>query len=147
MKDGARIVLWSVAVVVLIAFLYIIGAYAIGGASQITAPFRGKTAEKNLTEADGAFRVTSYGRYFDLCASVQAKEGKIRNINKQLDRDGLSEVRRQQLEDAVLANENQRTELIAQYNGLTSNKFNSAYKDKGLPYNLDEADPRTECKI
>lgn len=146
LKEGTKIFLGLVVLVVVVALLYIVGAYAVGGASQITAPFRGKTDEKNRTVADGAFRVSSYEDFFTKCASIQAKEASIRNINKQLDSKTLSQARREQLEEAVLANENQRSSLIAQYNAMTSNKFRSAYLDKGLPVDIDENNPATLCK-
>lgn len=145
-KEGTKIFLGVVALIVVVGVLWVVGAFVVGGASQITAPFRGKTSEKNKTVADGAFRVSSYEDFFTKCASIQAKESSIRNIDDELKSTTLSETRREQLDEAVLANKNQRSSLIAQYNAMTSNKFRSAYLDKGLPLDIDETDMHTLCK-
>lgn len=146
-RDGRNAVLWVVGTIAAFTVLALVLVYVSGGISQLTASFRGKTEEKEITEADGAFRVTSYDRFFEICSDVQAKEQKIRNSEKALEDEGLSEQRRTVLEDSILANTNQRSELITQYNALTDNKYRTAYKDKGLPENLDEEADRTECKL
>lgn len=146
-RESRNAVLTVVGVIAAFAVLAIVIIYLSGGIKQLTASFRGETETKEITEADGAFRVTSYDRFFEICSDVQAKEQKIRNAETELKKDDLSDQRKTVLEDSVFANENQRAELITQYNGLTSNKYRAAYKDKGLPDNLDESNHHTECKL
>lgn len=147
-KDGAKGTLIFVVCLTGFALVATLVIYLTGGVKQITASFRGETAEKERTVADGAFRVTSYEKFFDLCSAIQAKEARIRNTEAQLDRmkDTLTPFDEERLNGAVLANQNQRAELITQYNALTSNKFRSAYLDAGLPTDIDETNPTTECK-
>ena len=120
-----------------VVIVLLIGAiYLTGGIKQLTAPFRGETQEKELTEADGNYRIAAYEEFYDLNAQIEAKEIEIcaMKSNTSLPVD--------QRETNVLALTNKRTELVAEYNADASKTDTRAkFKASDLPYTIEKEAP------
>lgn len=142
-REGARLGAWAVAGVIGLAVLYVIGAFAFGGAAWITAPFRGETEERNNTVGSGEFRQTTYEEFFDLCEAVQNAEGTIQVLREE--RKAASETRRTQIDQSITALKASRIESVNDYNSKAAQEHRAPFRDKDLPYRLDAAAERTTC--
>lgn len=142
-REGARLGAWAVAGVIGLAVLYVIGAFAFGGAAWITAPFRGETEERNNTVGSGEFRQTTYEEFFDLCEAVQNAEGTIQVLQEE--RKAASETRRTQIDQSITALKASRIESVNDYNSKAAQEHRAPFRDKDLPYRLDAAAERTTC--
>ena len=101
LREGARTGTWIVCGIVGLAVLYVVGVFAFGGAGWITAPFRGDVEERERTVGSGAFRLTTYEEFFDLCEAVQNAEGTIRVL--QQERGSASDARKTQIDQSITA--------------------------------------------
>ncbi|MFJ2949885.1 hypothetical protein ACIO8H_19970 [Streptomyces sp. NPDC087226] len=143
LREGARIGTWLVCGVVGLAVLYMVGAFAFGGAGWITAPFRGEVEERERTVASGAFRLTTYEEFFDLCEAVQNAEGTIQVL--QQERGSASEARRDRIDESITALRATRIESVNDYNTKAAQEHRAPFRDKDLPYRLDAAAEKTTC--
>lgn len=143
LREGARIGTWLVGGVVGLAVLYMVGAFAFGGAGWITAPFRGEVDERERTVASGAFRLTTYEEFFDLCEAVQNAEGTIQVL--QQERGSASEARRDRIDESITALRATRIESVNDYNTKAAQEHRAPFRDKDLPYRLDAAAEKTTC--
>lgn len=153
-KDTAKygagtIALAAVALVVLliISAMYLFG---FGLFSQKTANFRGETSKRNQIEANGAFRVSAYNRFFDLCASVQSFEAQIANLEQERDdkANPPSDSRREQIASSITALRNTRSQTINQYNADAAKDYTAGqFRDNNLPYRLNPTQEVTTCAV
>ena len=143
LREGARIGTWLVGGVVGLAVLYMVGAFAFGGAGWITAPFRGEVEERERTVASGAFRLTTYEEFFDLCEAVQNAEGTIQVL--QQERGSALEARRDRIDESITALRATRIESVNDYNTKAAQEHRAPFRDKDLPYRLDAAAEKTTC--
>lgn len=143
LREGVRIGTWLVCGVVGLAVLYVVGAFAFGSAGWITAPFRGEVDERERTVGSGAFRLTTYEEFFDLCEAVQNAEGTIQVL--QQERGAASEARRTQIDQSITALRATRIESVNDYNSKAAQEHRAPFRDKDLPYRLDAAAEKTAC--
>ncbi|MFJ4785607.1 hypothetical protein [Streptomyces sp. NPDC088794] len=142
-REGARLGVWSVAGVIGLAVLYVIGAFAFGSAAWITAPFRGEVEKRENTVASGDFRQTTYEEFFDLCEAAQNAEGTIRVLQEE--RESASPTRRAQIDQSITALKVSRLESVNDYNSKAAQEHRAPFHDKDLPYRLDVSAERTTC--
>lgn len=142
-REGARWGARSVAGVIGLAVLYVIGAFAFGGAAWITAPFRGEVDERENTVASGEFRQTTYEEFFDLCEAVQNAEGTIQALEEE--RETASKTRTAQIDQSITALKATRIESVNDYNSKAAQEHRAPFHDKDLPYRLDATAERTTC--
>ncbi|MFF7476065.1 hypothetical protein [Streptomyces sp. NPDC008092] len=142
-REGARWAAWAVAGVVGLAVLYLIGAFAFGGAAWITAPFRGAQEQRENTVGSGEFRQTTYEEFFDLCEAVQNAEGTIKALQEE--RKTASETRTAQIDQSITALRATRIESVNDYNSKAAQEHRAPFRDKDLPYRLDVDAKRTKC--
>lgn len=131
-SNGGKVILAVVAVIAVIIGVI----YLTGGIKQLTAPFRGETQEKEITEADGRYRISAYEEFYDLNAQIEAKNTQICDMksNTSLPAD--------QRETNVLALTNKRTELVNEYNADARKEDTRAkFKASDLPYELPAEAP------
>lgn len=149
-KDAAAITGWTLygLIAAVIAIFIVISMWVWGwgffldhgGANRI-----GENQKKLQVEGNGSFRTSAYDHFFDLCASVQATEDKIR-INK----DELTSKPDAQRADVLHANitalESVRAEAIRQYNQDARKSYTiGQFRASDLPFELDPTDRSTSC--
>lgn len=142
-REGARLGAWAVVGVIGLAVLYVIGAFAFGGAGWITAPFRGEAEKRENTVGSGEFRQTTYEQFFDLCEAVQNAGGTIQALQEE--RKGASETRKTQIDQSITALKATRIESVNEYNSKARQEHRAPFRDKDLPYRLDAGAGRTTC--
>lgn len=142
-REGARLGAWAVVGLIGLAVLYVIGAFAFGGAGWITAPFRGEAEKRENTVGSGEFRQTTYEQFFDLCEAVQNAEGTIQALQEE--RKGASETRKTQIDQSITALKATRIESVNEYNSKARQEHRAPFRDKDLPYRLDAGAGRTTC--
>lgn len=142
-REGARLGAWAVGGVIGLAVLYMIGAFAFGGAGWITAPFRGEVDERENTVGSGEFRQTTYEEFFDLCEAAQNAEGAIQALQEE--RSTASRTRMTQIDQSITALKVTRVESITAYNSKAAQEHRAPFRDKDLPYRLDATAARTTC--
>jgi hypothetical protein len=130
---------WVVVACVAIAAL----VFAIGGTQWLTAPFRGAVDQRERTVADGGYRIASYDRFYNLCASIQAKEQSIANLQAE---PSISPERSAQVVSSITALRNSRADLITTYNG-DARKAGTAgqFRASDLPFQIDTSQETTTC--
>jgi hypothetical protein len=143
LREGARIGVLAVGGIVGLAVLYLVGVFAFGGAGWITAPFRGEVDERERTVGSGAFRLTTYEEFFDLCEAVQNAEGTIQVL--QQERGAASDARKTQIDQSITALRATRIESVNDYNTKAAQEHRAPFLDKGLPHRLDAAAEKTTC--
>ncbi|GAA2289709.1 hypothetical protein GCM10010415_71450 [Streptomyces atrovirens] len=143
LREGARTGTWIVCGIVGLAVLYAVGVFAFGGAGWITAPFRGEVEERERTVGSGAFRLTTYEEFFDLCEAVQNAEGTIRVL--QQERGSASDARKTQIDQSITALRATRIESVNDYNTKAAQEHRAPFRDKDLPYRLDATAEKTTC--
>ncbi|MFJ4902823.1 hypothetical protein [Streptomyces sp. NPDC088727] len=117
---------------------------AIFGFRWFTADIRGEADKREQTIANGAFRIATYEEFFDLCASVQSTEQKIKTLEGELDAKP-SEDRAERLRTSISALKNIRADSIATYNSKAAQEHRTAFQDAALPYRLDNTTQETQC--
>ncbi|MFJ4367836.1 hypothetical protein ACIP4S_27245 [Streptomyces chartreusis] len=142
-REGARLGAWAVVGVISLAVLYVIGAFAFGGAGWITAPFRGEAEKRENTVGSGEFRQTTYEQFFDLCEAVQNAEGTIQALQEE--RKAASETRKTQIDQSITALKATRIESVNEYNSKARQEHRAPFRDKYLPYQLVADAERTTC--
>ncbi|MEV8433318.1 hypothetical protein [Streptomyces chartreusis] len=142
-REGARLGAWAVVGVIGLAVLYVIGAFAFGGAGWITAPFRGEAEKRENTVGSGEFRQTTYEQFFDLCEAAQNAEGTIQALQEE--RKSATETRKTQIDQSITALKATRIESVNEYNSKARQEHRAPFRDKDLPYRLDADAERTTC--
>lgn len=131
-------------VAILIASMAIFGW---GFFQRSTADFRGKTGQIEQTKANPDYRISAYDHFYDLCASIQAEEDQIGNIQKRpaggTTNGGFTQ---QQKDSILLAHQNSRAELIREYNADARKADTLAhFRASDLPYEIDIDNEETTC--
>ncbi|MBE1594626.1 hypothetical protein SAMN06272781_7867 [Streptomyces sp. 1222.2] len=142
-REGARWGAWAVGGVIGLAVLYVIGAFAFGGAAWITAPFRGEAGERENTVGSGEFRQSTYEEFFQLCEAAQNAEGTIQALKEE--RKSATGTRTAQIDQSITALKATRIESVNDYNSKAAQEHRAPFRDKDLPYRLDADAERTTC--
>lgn len=142
MKNAGIVLLSLLGIVV----IFLVVVYGFGFLQRGTADFRGETGQIEQTKANSNYRIASYDDFYDSCASVQSIEGKIRNMEKELESDA-SEQRVTVLNTSITASKNKRVELITSYNAdARKEATRGQFRSSDLPYELDENKEETICE-
>lgn len=142
-RETARTIGILAGVIVGIGGLIIVLTFVFGGASWITAPFRGEVEKREKTVASGDFRIGSYQRYFELCTAVQNAEASIKALNEEAVSAG--ELRKAQIATSITALKANRAASVNEYNSLSAQEHKVAFKDANLPAVLGFTDGPTTC--
>lgn len=126
-----------------VGVLVVVFTLVFGGASWITAPFRGEVDKREKTVASGDFRIGTYQRYFELCAAVQNAEASIKALNEEAV--SANEVRKAQIATSVTALKANRAASVNEYNSLSAQEHKAAFKDANLPAVLGFSEGPTTC--
>lgn len=143
-KEGSRFLGYTILGIVALAVCSLVAIFTFGGVSQLTAPFRGETDKKNRTQGSGAFRLSAYEEFFDLCASVQTSEQQLKALQEELDSKPGAD-RAERIRTSITAVKASRAESITTYNSKASQEHRSAFLDADLPYRLDTTAQETKC--
>ncbi len=143
LREGARLGAWAVGGIVSLAVVYVIGVFVFGGAGWVTAPFRGEVQERERSVGSGAFRLTTYEEFFDLCVAVQNTEGTIKAL--QQERASASPTRKAHIDQSITALRATRIESVNDYNAKAVQEHRAPFRDKSLPYRLNAAAEKTTC--
>lgn len=128
--------------IILIASMSI---YGWGLFSRATADFRGETGQTEQVLADADFRIQAYDHFYELCSAIQADEGRIENMESELEQD-ITDKRRSELQTAVTAVRNARGEKIATYNADARREHTvGQFRANDLPFEIDP-DEETTCR-
>lgn len=136
---------WALFIAVLLVaasmWLFGWGVFARG-----TADFRGETDQIEQISGDADYRIAAYESFFDQCAAVQTKEAELAAARAELETEGLSDYRRQQLNANITAITAARADLINQYNADAAKADTAAnFRSSDLPYTLDIESETTTC--
>lgn len=133
---------------IVLFFSLILGLiYGTGWLQRGTADFRGETSKIEQTNASGSYRIAQYEHFYDSCASVQSIEGKIVNMQDELDV-VEDEQRKIVLNASITASKNKRAELIAKYNADARKEGTMAqFKSSDLPFSLSDDEGVTICEV
>lgn len=139
----ARALIWTVSGIAVVVTGLIVGSFAFGWFSDATADRRGQTAEQERL-ADGDYRVTRYGLFFDLCHAIVAKEGEIAEAETAV-AEGSDRTQRFYDEQNLRALRSVRRELIGRYNADAAKEGTAGqFRDSRLPFAID-AEGVTTC--
>lgn len=128
----------------LVAAVAVAAVFIFGGANRLTAPFRGETEKIERTEGDGAFRISSYEEFFELCAAVQVAEGRADSLEAELKTKPPAD-RVTQINTSLTAVRANRTEMISQYNAKAAQEHRAAFLSADLPARLAPHAGETPC--
>ncbi len=116
--------------------------FLFGGASMLTAPFRGAVDANESIQADGDYRIAVNDQFYEQCSGVVAIERQIKNM--QADK-SLPEAFKA---TNILALQNKREALIAQYNADADNTFTrSNFFPDNLPRTINANQETTTCTL
>lgn len=130
-----------VLLVILGISLIVVSTFAI---RWFTADIRGEANKREQTVANGAFRIATYEEFFDLCASVQSAEQRIKAQEEEL-ATKPSEDRAERIRTNIAALKSTRADSIATYNSKATQEHRTAFQDAALPYRLDNTTQETQC--
>lgn len=138
---------WGIALLTIASILALstITLFATGTIQKWTADFRGDVKAKEQTKANGAFRVSTYNDFWNLCSSVQSDEDAIRNLEEELKAEETTADRKSKLRQTITAQKNTRAETVRDYNAKAQNEYKAAFQDTDLPYTLNVNNFNTEC--
>jgi len=135
----------AVAFIVTFVTILFIGVFAFGWFQKTTANFRGEVGQAEKILADPNYRIAKYDHFFDLCATIKAKEATIENL--QGERETATDKRKEQINSTIMAIKSQRAESIQEFNADSAKEETAAhFKASGLPYRLDIKE-ETECEV
>ncbi|MEV7675163.1 hypothetical protein [Streptomyces sp. NPDC088752] len=109
-----------------------------------TGDLRGEADKRERTIASGAFRLATYEEFFDLCASVQSSEQKIKTLEEELAAKP-SDDRAERIRTSLTALKATRADSVTAYNSKASQEHRTAFQDAALPYRLDLTTQETKC--
>lgn len=118
--------------------------YATTQVSMDTAERRGEAAEKERAQADPSYRLANKDEFQEKCADIQSANEKIENYEDQI-KLTKDPVQKQQLMDGKFATEQQKEDLVADYNGLAENENRGAFRANDLPAHIESDDMEVEC--
>lgn len=145
MTKKSTIAMWVALGAVVIA-IPVLAVYGAGWWKQITADFRGDTDVVEQISADADYRIAAYEWFFDQCAAVQTKEAELAAAQAELETEGISDYRRQQVNTNITAITAARAELINEYNAEAQKADTAAnFLASELPYELNLNDEETTC--
>ena len=141
-------------VLILFGFLILLAVIAAGGLAwrYYTAEVRGVVGAEERIES-APFRMSAYDHFFDLCASVQAYEGRldaqIAQLEELQESNNASERDIMRVTTNIAGLRGQRIAAIHSYNADARKDYTiGQFRDSGLPYTLN-ADPyegeKTSC--
>lgn len=143
-RSGWRIFWLAALSIVLITATILVLVFATGWGKRLTAGFRGETAEREMTEASGRFRLATYEDFFDLCTSVQNAEARAANLEAELE-SGPTAARESQINSSLTAVRNQRASSANEYNSKAAQEHRTAFLSNNLPEKIDLNEENTEC--
>lgn len=135
-----KLILFGGLAILLVLVFASMAIFGWGFLARGTAEFRGETGVRERVVADPDYRIASYENFYDLCASIQAKEDAAALTEAQL---AVPEVkadpqRKAELDEYVLALRTQRAELIRRYNADARKEDTRAnFLASDLPYQID----------
>lgn len=96
----------------------------------------------------GDFRIAAYDRFYDLCASVQADEDRVDNLQAELDDEATTDDRAAQVRASITAVKSSRSEKIRRYNTDAQKDYTRGqFRDSDLPYRIDPSGEDTRCEL
>lgn len=141
-----KLVITSIVSLFIIALLFLVLVYGFGFLQRGTADFRGETSQIEQTKANSSYRIAAYDDFYDSCASVKSIEGKINNMEEELDETEETQ-RKTTLKTSITAAKNKRAELIESYNAdARKEATRGQFRDSDLPYELD-IEEETVCEV
>ncbi|MFF9312181.1 hypothetical protein ACF1BS_14845 [Streptomyces sp. NPDC014748] len=143
-KDGSRLLGYTLLGIAALSLCSLVAIFAFGGVSQLTAPFRGETDKRNRTVGSGAFRISAYEEFYDLCSSVQTAEQQLKALQEELD-GKPSPDRAERIRTSITAVRASRAESINTYNSKAGQEHRRAFQDADLPARLDLNAQETQC--
>lgn len=143
-REGARGFRWALFAVALAALLAVAAAFAFGWAQRATASFRGATAEREMTQADGRFRLATYEEFHNLCAAVQNAEAQITALESELET-GPPQARVTHINSSLTAVRSARASNINDYNSRAAQEHRAAFHSNDLPETLSLDTEETSC--
>ena len=136
-RSASTAVQVTIAIVVVIIVVGLTGVFGFGWLQRSTADYRGKTEQIEQIQGNGSYRIAAYDHFFDLCASVQAQEASIDNVQAEL-ATNPDRQRTAVLEASLTALKNNRATLITQYNADARKEDTAgAFRASDLPYQID----------
>lgn len=142
-REAARTVGILAGIIVGIGALAVVLTFVFGGASWVTAPFRGEVDKREKTVASGDFMIGTYQRYFELCTAVQNAEATVKALNEEAAT--ASEARKAQIATSITALKANRAASVNEYNSLSAQEHKKAFKDADLPAVLGFSEGPTSC--
>lgn len=134
--SGILAAIAGIAIIVLLALGIMWGT---GTFSKETANFRGGVAATEKVFANGANRIAAYEKFYNLCASVEAKEATIKNIEAENANPLTSDERKQTNLITLTALKSSRSQAVTQYNADANKTDTQAnFQASNLPYMLSE---------
>lgn len=112
--------------------------------STNTAEVRGNAGEKERVVADPGYRLANRDEFYEKCADIQATNEKIENWDAQA-KAATDDFAKQQALDGKFAAEQQKQDLVADYNGMAENVNRGAFRQAELPPHIDPDDMEVEC--
>lgn len=95
----------------------------------------------------GSARIAAYNSFFDLCASVQGDEARIRALGTEM-QTGPSAERVEQINATVTAIRGSRASKVARYNADARKDYTvGQFRSSGLPFALDINGEDTSCTL
>lgn len=143
-KQSNSVIKWVLGVIAVCGLTLGI-VYVSGGMQMLTAPFRGEVEAEERVQG-GDFRIAAYEAFYDQCASVQADEDRINNLEDE--RENAEGQRVSQLDTTITAVKNSRAEKIREYNADSQKEATRGqFRDSGLPFELDVDAEETVCSL
>lgn len=145
MSTGRKVAL-AISLAVMAVAVPIAVIYGAGWIKMISADFRGDVGVNEQISADAEYRIAQYEWFFDQCAAVQTKEAELAAAQVELEAEGLSDYRRQQLSTNIAAITAARAELINEYNAEAQKEDTAAnFLASNLPFELNINTEETTC--
>lgn len=143
-KQGSRAIRYGAVGLLVVVALAAVVIYAVGGLARLTADWRGEGEQIEKTEADGDFRVSTYEDFWALCIAAQDAEYQITSLKAELETDPDAD-RVQTIQTSLTAIRSNRADAINEYNALAAQEHTEAFRDAGLPAQLDTDTEETQC--
>lgn len=150
-RDSSRAGMFAfIAGVAVLVVALVLGAmfmFGFGVFQRETADFRGDVEATERTGGSGAFRITAYDHFYDLCAAIQGEEDRLESLRRELETNP-SESRRNQLNATIAAVEAARDRKIREYNVDARKDYTlGEFRASDLPFELDPDQEETSCEI
>lgn len=143
-RESGRALWWTIVVILLLVVLTVVSVFAFGWGQRLTASFRGETAEREMTQADGRFRLATYEDFYQLCTAAQNSEAQIKSLEEELETDP-PESRVTQINSSLTAVRASRASSINEYNSKAGQEHREAFHSNSLPERLSINDGETKC--